>query len=80
MVAAAQFLKLVRASSFHFGGVKAPLHGSLAFTGLGHGTDRTTILALAGFDPQTYALDRADAVLAEIRHNNRITVSGLPVQ
>ena len=27
------------------------LHGSLAFTGKGHATDRAVILGLAGFDP-----------------------------
>ena len=52
---------------------------SLAFSGVGHGTDRATILGWAGFDPQTYVHDRANAVLAEIRDTHRITVSGLPV-
>ena len=79
MVAAARFLDLMRASPFRFGGVKARLHGSLAFTGVGHGTDRATILGLAGFDPQTYAHDRAEAALAEIRANDMIGVSGLPL-
>ncbi len=79
MVAAARFLDIMRASPFHFGGVKARLHGSLAFTGVGHGTDRATILGLAGFAPQTYVHDHADVVLAEIRDTHRITVFGLPV-
>ena len=79
MVAAARFMTLMHASPFHLGGVKARLHGSLAFTRVGDGTDRATILGLAGFDPQTYVHDRADAVLAEIRGTHRITVSGLPV-
>ena len=79
MVAAARFLTLMRASPFHLGGVNAQVHGSLAFTRVGHGTDRATILGLAGFDPRTYVHDCADAVLAEIRGTHRITVSGLPV-
>ena len=79
MVAAARFLDLMRASPFHFGGVKARLHGPLAFTYIGRGIDRATILGLVGFDPQTYVHDRADVVLAEIRDTHRITVSGLPV-
>ena len=40
MVAAARFLDMMRTSPFHFAGVRASLHGSLAFTGIGHATDR----------------------------------------
>jgi L-serine dehydratase len=46
MVAAARFLDMMRASPFSFSGVRASLHGSLAFTGVGHATDRATILGL----------------------------------
>ena len=34
----------------------ASLHGSLAFTGKGHATDRATILGLAGFEPESYEI------------------------
>jgi L-serine dehydratase len=54
MVAAARFLDLMRASPFQFTGLRASLHGSLAFTGIGHATDRATILGLAGFTPEGY--------------------------
>ena len=53
MVAAARFLDRMRASPFQFHGLRASLHGSLAFTGVGHATDRATILGLAGFEPAT---------------------------
>jgi len=66
MVAAARFLDLMRASPFDFHGVKASLHGSLAFTGVGHATDRATILGLAGFLPDTYDDKKAEAALADI--------------
>ncbi|WP_319826382.1 L-serine ammonia-lyase [Thalassovita sp.] len=66
MVAAAQFLDLLRKSPFHAHGLRASLHGSLAFTGVGHATDRATILGLAGFVPATYDRDQADAALAQI--------------
>ena len=79
MVAAARFLDLMRASPFTFAGVTARLHGSLAFTGVGHGTDRATILGLAGFDPETYDNERAEAALDQIRATNTITATGLPV-
>ena len=77
MVAAARFSDLMRASSSHFRGVKARLHGSLAFTGVGHGTDRAINPDLAGFDPQTYVHDRANADLAEISDIQKINVFGL---
>jgi L-serine dehydratase len=78
MVAAKRFLDLVRTSPFHPRGLRASLHGSLAFTGVGHATDRATILGLAGFDPATYDAARAEATLADIRARKVIDVDGLP--
>ena len=78
MVAAARFLDTLRASPFKPHGVKASLHGSLAFTGIGHATDRATILGLAGFEPATYDAERAEAVLAAIHASHKITPPGLP--
>ncbi len=78
MVAGARFLDLLRASPFHFHGVKASLHGSLAFTGVGHATDRATILGLAGFEPATYDAEKAEATLTAIRDTKTITPPGLP--
>ena len=63
MVAAGRFLDLMRASPFEFHGVKASLHGSLAFTGVGHATDRATILGLAGVLPDVYDHEKAEALL-----------------
>ena len=77
MVAAARFLDQLRASPFHFAGLRASLHGSLAFTGIGHATDRATILGLAGFTPESYDAEKADAVLQEIAQTQTITVDGL---
>ncbi len=67
MVAAARFLDLMRASPFEFAGLRASLHGSLAFTGVGHASDRATILGLAGVVPETYDADKAEAALAAIQ-------------
>ncbi len=78
MVAAARFLDLLRASPFQFHGVRASLHGSLAFTGVGHATDRATILGLAGFVPATYDAAKAEATLAAIKESHSITPPGLP--
>ena len=78
MVAAARFLAALRASPFHFHGVRASLHGSLAFTGVGHATDRATILGLAGFEPATYDAEKAEATLDRISQTHLIEVAGLP--
>lgn len=78
MVAAARFLDLMRASPFVFHGVKGSLHGSLAFTGVGHATDRATILGLAGFLPDTYDHAKADEVFAQIRDTHTLRPDGLP--
>ena len=78
MVAAARFLDAMRGSPFQFHGLRASLHGSLAFTGVGHATDRATILGLAGFTPEDYDADRAEATLKAIEETHQITVDGLP--
>ncbi len=78
MVAAARFLDLLRKAPFSVAGVKASLHGSLAFTGVGHATDRATILGLAGFLPESYDRDKADAALAQIKATKTVTPDGLP--
>jgi L-serine dehydratase len=78
MVAAARFLDQMRASPFEFAGLRGSLHGSLAFTGVGHATDRATILGLAGFVPDTYDHDMAEAALAEIQETHSVSPEGLP--
>ena len=77
MVAAARFLDTLRASPFHAHGLRASLHGSLAFTGVGHATDRATILGLAGFVPETYDAQKADAALARIKDSYVIDAPGI---
>ncbi|MCH2164054.1 MAG: L-serine ammonia-lyase [Marinovum sp.] len=79
MVAAARFLDAMRAAPYQFAGVRATLYGSLAFTGVGHATDRATVLGLAGFLPDTYDHDKAEATLAQIKATGTIEVEGLPV-
>ena len=77
MVAAARFLEVMRASPFNFAGLRASLHGSLAFTGVGHATDRATILGLAGFTPHDYDHQKAEAVLAQIHGTGQIILPDL---
>ena len=77
MVAGARFLEKLRATPFQVRGLRASLHGSLAFTGVGHATDRATILGLAGFTPQRYERQQADAALETIRQKKSVTPDGL---
>ncbi|MBU2960386.1 L-serine ammonia-lyase [Citreicella sp. C3M06] len=77
MVAAARFLDTLRAAPFSAHGLKGSLHGSLAFTGVGHATDRATILGLAGFTPEGYVASEADAAMARISAEKQVTPDGL---
>jgi L-serine dehydratase len=54
------------------------LHGSLAFTGKGHGTDRAIALALAGEKPDTIDPDRVPEVLAGLDAAKNLSAIGLP--
>ncbi len=78
MVAAGCFLDLLRKSPFQVAGLKASLHGSLAFTGVGHATDRATILGLAGFSPETYDAKVAEAALDRIKAQKTVSPVDLP--
>lgn len=77
MVAAGRFLDLLRGSPFRAHGLRAALYGSLAFTGIGHATDRATVLGLAGFDPETCDPDAAETALAAIRATGQVSPPGL---
>ena len=77
MLAAARFLDHLRGLPFGVAGLRASLHGSLAFTGVGHATDRAVILGLAGFLPESYDAARAEAVLAAISAEGKVSPPGL---
>ena len=77
MVASARFLDHLRAQPFKVAGVQATLHGSLAFTGVGHATDRAVTLGLAGFRADDYDATLADAEMARIANENTVSPDGL---
>ncbi len=56
----------------------ASLHGSLAFTGKGHATDRAVTLGFAGFTPATLDPDAAEALEAQIATTHEVRPDGLP--
>ncbi len=51
---------------------KVDLHGSLALTGIGHGTDKASILGLLGFAPDATDPDEAEAAVARVRQTKRL--------
>ncbi len=83
MLAAARFLEALREGRDRAPGSGAParleasLHGSLAFTGKGHATDRAVILGLLGFVPETLDADLAERRLADLRTSAAIDVTGV---
>jgi L-serine dehydratase len=83
MLAAARFLDALRSGADRVPGsgpavrVEARLHGSLAFTGKGHATDRAVILGLLGFVPETLDPDEAARRETELRATGRLNVPGL---
>ncbi|MEZ2219497.1 L-serine ammonia-lyase [Rhizobium sp. RCC_161_2] len=85
MSAANRFLDLVLSSEWprpssnvHVASIKVSLHGSLAHTGIGHGTGRAVILGLMGERPDQVDPDRMDAVIDEVERSGRITPPGHP--
>ena len=82
MVAAARFLEHLKDPQVRVPGAGAlarlecRLHGSLAFTGKGHGTDRAVLLGLAGFTPESFDAAKASTAEAEIRQTGTVTPPG----
>jgi L-serine dehydratase len=80
MTAAADFLDLLRNSAKADAArcVRVTLHGSLAFTGKGHATDRAVALGMLGWRPAELDLDAAESQLEDLRRERRLKAPGLP--
>jgi len=57
--------------------VDVTLHGSLAYTGKGHGTDSAVILGLTGAQPETIDPESVEPALRKIHHDKRLTMPGI---
>lgn len=78
MVAAVRFLKLLQdRKQTNIASIRVSLHGSLAFTGKGHATDRAIFLGLLGLLPETIDPDSADAEIERLRQEKKIHPAGL---
>jgi L-serine dehydratase len=56
--------------------VKILLYGSLAKTGIGHGTDVAILLGLTGADPVTFDVNAIDSTIATIKKDELLNLGG----
>jgi L-serine dehydratase len=84
MTAANRFLDLIaspdwpRPANAHVASLKVSLHGSLAHTGIGHGSDRAVILGLTGAVAESVDPDRMDSLVHEVERSGRVQPEGHP--
>lgn len=68
----------IRPSGSEIKSIKVSLHGSLAYTGIGHGTDRAVFLGLIGFTPHKIDPDQIDEMLSELKKSRQVQPEGHP--
>ncbi|MCD0487015.1 L-serine ammonia-lyase [Pedobacter sp. MC2016-14] len=56
--------------------VKILLYGSLAKTGVGHGTDIAILLGMTGADPVTFDVNSIDSTIANIKTEQQLVLAG----
>jgi L-serine dehydratase len=56
--------------------VQVDLYGSLALTGVGHGTDRAVLLGLCGLAPDTVPIATIEPLLQTIRSSGELSLDG----
>jgi len=57
--------------------LQSELYGSLALTGLGHGTDRAILLGLAGETPEEVQVEKIDSLITRIRSERLLRLLGV---
>lgn len=77
MVAAGRFLDFLRESGSTPHRVNVTLHGSLAFTGKGHHSDKAVVLGLLGVDAATIQPKTIRPRLDEVAEKKTLTAAGL---
>ncbi len=77
MKAARQFALGLANTRHQVARIQVTLHGSLAYTGKGHGTDSAVILGLMGCQPDTLDPDDVDGMLRAVHASARMTVPGI---
>ncbi len=61
---------------FNVCSIEVLLYGSLAKTGVGHGTDVAVQLGLSGDDPVTFDVNNIDAKIADIKNMKKLLLAG----
>ena len=79
MVAAKHFRDLLINNNYsgNINSIKITLFGSLAFTGLAHGSNKGVILGLQGYTPDTIESDKIEASISDVFKNNKIKICSL---
>ena len=77
MKAARQFTASLASCGADVADVQVTLHGSLAWTGKGHGTDSAVILGLNGRSPDTIDPDIIDDLLREVHDNKQLDIANV---
>jgi len=77
MKAATAFIDSLGDVASDVASIEVSLHGSLAWTGKGHGTDSAVLLGLAGLAPETIDPDTVADRLRKIHADKRIEVPGV---
>ncbi|MGF7157849.1 L-serine ammonia-lyase [Bartonella heixiaziensis] len=84
MTAANMFLQEIIARNFSLSSqtevshIRVYLYGSLAFTGVGHATDRAVILGLLGEEASTVDPDRMGLLLEKVEREKKVQPEGHP--
>ncbi|WP_181274135.1 L-serine ammonia-lyase [Brevibacterium oceani] len=56
--------------------VRVGLYGSLAATGIGHGSDSAVLVGLSGFDPETLDPDQVGPLVEEVKTQRKLHLGG----
>ena len=78
MIAASRFLEELKKNNIitEVCRIKVSLHGSLAFTGKGHGSDRAIVLGLLGETPKYHNPEIADKLIENVSKNKSFKIGG----
>jgi L-serine dehydratase len=77
MIAGYQFSQLISKKLVSVSRIRIDLYGSLSLTGIGHHTDRATILGLLGNQPDTIKISSANATMRKAITDGVLPLSGI---
>jgi L-serine dehydratase len=75
MMAAHRFIQDMSQNINTLSRIQVDLFGSLAMTGVGHGTDKAILLGLSGFHPATVPIEKVDETVSQISKTKRLQLT-----